>query len=193
MTLAAQLHFDIFSIVITLRSLQLDFFVGYGTVYSLSRVSLHLARLFRRENSSIGLYTKQCHCAQRTTCSLRPVTLQSYYHILETNDLPTLQVMSHTHPAATSSPNFQLIFNNAVKAYGKRTKNDLLAHPLAAQLQECNSPSAILDVLQQQVQDLNQFRMTDERWTKWLDPTVNVLYALSGTLGEGVGLVCLSS
>jgi len=104
--------------------------------------------------------------------------------------------MSHTHPTATSSPNFQLIFNNALKAYEKRTKNDLVTHPLAVQLQECNSPSAILDVLQQQVQDLNQFRMTDEideRWTKWLDPTVNVLYALSGALGEGVGLVCLSS
>jgi hypothetical protein len=27
--------------------------------------------------------------------------------------------------------------------------------------------------------------------TKWLNPTVNVLYALSATLGEGVGLVCL--
>ena len=148
---------------------------------------LHVSR------SSIGQYTRQCCCAQRTTCTLRPVTLQSCYHILETNDLLALQVMSHTHPTATSSPNFQLIFNNALKAYEKRTKNDLVTHPLAVRLQECNSPSAILDVLQQQVQDLNQFRMTDERWTKWLDPTVNVLYALSGALGEGVGLVCLSS
>jgi hypothetical protein len=26
--------------------------------------------------------------------------------------------------------------------------------------------------------------------TKWLNPTVNILYALSGTLGEGVGMVC---
>jgi hypothetical protein len=27
--------------------------------------------------------------------------------------------------------------------------------------------------------------------TKWLDPTINVLYAFSGTLGAGVSLVCL--
>jgi len=98
--------------------------------------------------------------------------------------------MSHTHhAAATSSPNFQLIFNNALKAYEKRTKNDLLAHPLAAQLQACDSPSAVLSVLQQQVQELNQSRSSNERLTNWLDPTVNVLYALSSALGEGVGLV----
>ena len=101
--------------------------------------------------------------------------------------------MSHTSPTATSSPNFQLVFNNALKAYEKRTKNDLVAHPLAAQLQACDSPSAILGVLQQQVEELNQSRSTDERWTKWLDPTVNVLFTLSATLGEGVSLVCLGS
>jgi len=97
--------------------------------------------------------------------------------------------MSHTHPTA----NFQLIFNNALKAYEKRTKNDLVAHPLAAQFQACNSPSAILAVLRQRVQELNQSETTDERWTKWLDPTVNILYSLSATLGEGVGLVRLGS
>jgi hypothetical protein len=99
--------------------------------------------------------------------------------------------MSHTHAAAaTSSPNFQLIFNNALKAYERRTKNDLLAHPLATQLQACDSPNAVLILLQQQVQELNQSRSSDERLTKWLDPTVNVLYIFSGALGEGVGLVC---
>jgi hypothetical protein len=101
--------------------------------------------------------------------------------------------MSHSHHVASTSspkgPNFQLIFNNALKAYEKRTKNDLLAHPLAAQLQACGSPSAVLVVLQQQVQELNQSRSSDERLTNWLDPTVNVLYALSSALGEGVGLV----
>jgi hypothetical protein len=29
--------------------------------------------------------------------------------------------------------------------------------------------------------------------TKWLNPSINVLYALSATLGEGVGLVCLGT
>jgi hypothetical protein len=94
--------------------------------------------------------------------------------------------MSHTHTTSTSS-NFQLIFDNALKAYKKRTKNDLLRHPLAEQLQVCNSSSSILTVLQEQVQELNE---SQRRNTKWLDPTVNVLLAFSGTLGEGVGSVC---
>ena len=102
--------------------------------------------------------------------------------------------MSHSHPTtATSSSNFQLIFNNALKAYEKRTRKDLLAHPLATELQTCNSPGAILAILHQQVQGLDQSRSSDDRWTKWLDPTVNVLYMLSQTLGEGISLVCLKT
>ena len=97
--------------------------------------------------------------------------------------------MSHTHPTGPSSPNFQLIFNNALKAYEKQTNNDILFHPLVADLQACQSPNAILAVLQQQVQELDQSRTSDERLTKWLDPTVNVLYAFSETIGEGVSLV----
>jgi hypothetical protein len=103
--------------------------------------------------------------------------------------------MSQTHPTAasssSSSSNFQPIINNALNKYKSRTKNDLLAHPLAAQLESCNSPSAILLILQEQVQGLDQSRSTDERWTKWLDPTVNVLYAFSSILGSGASLVCL--
>jgi hypothetical protein len=102
--------------------------------------------------------------------------------------------MSHAQSTASSSPkgtNFQLIINNALDKYKKRTKNDLLAHPLAAQLQSCDSPAAILAILHQQVQGSDQSRSSDEQWSRWLDPTINVLYALSSTLGTGVGLVCL--
>ncbi|KAF8494338.1 hypothetical protein F5888DRAFT_652217 [Russula emetica] len=97
--------------------------------------------------------------------------------------------MSHANPSTSSSPNFQLIFNNALKAYEKRTKSDLLAHPLVPQLQDCNSLSAFLAVTHQQVQEFHQSRGADERLTRWLDPTMKVLYSLSETLGEGVSLV----
>jgi hypothetical protein len=100
---------------------------------------------------------------------------------------------SHPIPTASSPSNFQLIFNNALKAYEKRTKNDLLAHPLAVELQDCNSPRKILAVLHRQVQGLDQSLRSDDRWTKWLDPTVNVLHMLSETLGEGIGLVSLKT
>ncbi|KAI0268068.1 hypothetical protein BGY98DRAFT_1180498 [Russula aff. rugulosa BPL654] len=103
--------------------------------------------------------------------------------------------MSHAHPTATASSssnqvsNFQLVINNALDEYKKRTKKDLLAHPLVTDLQSCNTPSAILSVLQHQVQGLDESQRSDDRWTRWLDPTVNVLFTLSSTLGEGVGLV----
>jgi len=97
--------------------------------------------------------------------------------------------MSHTHPTSAESPNFQLIFSNALKAYEKHTKNDLLSHPLAAQLQACQSPTSILAVLQEQVQELKTSQTNDERLTKWLDPTVNVLYVFSETIGDCVSLV----
>jgi hypothetical protein len=94
--------------------------------------------------------------------------------------------MSHTHPTSTSS-NFKPIFDNAVKAYKKRTKNDLLTHPLADRLEACGSASSILTVLQEQVRELNESQRSNQ---KWLDPTVNVLLAFSETVGEGVGSVC---
>jgi len=74
--------------------------------------------------------------------------------------------MFYTH--STSSSNFQLVFNNALKAYEKHTNNDLLAHPLAAELQSCDSLTAILTVLQQQVQDVNLSQRSNEGLTKFL-------------------------
>jgi hypothetical protein len=98
--------------------------------------------------------------------------------------------MSYAHPTSAASSNFQLVFNNALKEYERRTKKDLLVHPLAAQLQSCNSLSSILIALQQQVQEANQSKLKNEKLTEWLDPTVKVLYTFSETLGEVAGLVC---
>ncbi|KAH9029579.1 hypothetical protein EDB85DRAFT_2275985 [Lactarius pseudohatsudake] len=97
--------------------------------------------------------------------------------------------MSQTTSTAAASSRFQEIFNAALKSYQKQTKKDLIAHPLASQLQSCHSTSAILAVLQDQVQEFDQAHSGDERLTKWLIPTVNVLYAFSAAVSEGVGLV----
>jgi hypothetical protein len=80
-----------------------------------------------------------------------------------------------------------------LKVYEKRTNKDLLAHPLATELQNCDSPSKILAVLHQQVQGHGQSLSGDDRWTKWLNPTVNVLCLLSGTLGGSISLVGLNT
>ena len=77
-----------------------------------------------------------------------------------------------------------------MKEYEKKTKKDLLAHPLMAQLQTCNFPTDILAVLRTQFE---QSTSGDDRLTKSLAPIVNVLYAFSGVLGAGVGLVSSNS
>jgi hypothetical protein len=128
-------------------------------------------------------------------CELFPFAqLESQYNKVHasaflSSTLLSSALMFHSHLTASSTSNFQLIINNALKAYEKRTRRDLSAHPLAAQLQACDSLCAILAVFQQQVQGIDQSR-SDVQWTKWLYPTVDVLFALSSTLGTGVGVVC---
>jgi hypothetical protein len=97
--------------------------------------------------------------------------------------------MSKSPPKTTSSTNFQLVFDVALKAYDEKTGNSLLTHPHAAKLQSCNSPPAVLSVLQELVEQFEQNRSSDERLRSWLKPTVNVLYAFSTTIGEGAGSV----
>jgi hypothetical protein len=99
--------------------------------------------------------------------------------------------MSQAHSIASSSSNFQSVFNAALEAYEKKTKCKLISHPLAAQLQSCDSPTAILSVLQDIIQKFDHHRSNDERLTNWLNPTVNVLYAFSDFVGQAVGLVSL--
>jgi hypothetical protein len=100
--------------------------------------------------------------------------------------------MSQTHPSASSSSsNFQPLFNAALDTYEKKTKCKLLTHPLVAQLQACDSPTAVSSVLQDMIQQFDRRRSSDQRLTDWLNPTVNVLSAFSDLIGQGVGLVSL--
>jgi hypothetical protein len=92
-------------------------------------------------------------------------------------------------PTSMSS-NFQLIFDDALKAYKKCTKNALLTHPLADRLEACDSASSIqvLTVLQEQAQELNQSRRGNKSMKDVHSySTVDILDALSETLGNGVG------
>ena len=98
--------------------------------------------------------------------------------------------VTHT-PSTSSSSNFQSIFNAALERYDNKTKNKLFSHPLASQFQSCDSPAVVLSLLQELVQKFDQGRGSYERLNNWLNPMVNVLFALSATLGEGAGLVGL--
>ena len=101
------------------------------------------------------------------------------------------QDLSFAAYCATSSAgtSFEAIFTAALNAYNKQTKNRIASHPLAVHLNSSDSPGGILALLRAQVQAFDNSQKTNEKLTKWLDPTVNVLYAFSAILGNGVGLV----
>jgi len=97
--------------------------------------------------------------------------------------------MSNVPSPSTSRSNLESIFNAALRTYSKKTGKDITSHPLATELQSCDSPDAILALLRRQIPTPDPSQSGDETFAKCLVPTVNVLYTLSDTLGEGVGLV----
>jgi hypothetical protein len=100
--------------------------------------------------------------------------------------------MSQTPSATAEDLNFQSIFNDAVKAYNQKTKRNITEDPLLAELRPCTSGNDILTVLHQRGRVLSASRSSSESLTKWLTPTINVLYAFSATIGGGVGFVSVN-
>jgi hypothetical protein len=90
---------------------------------------------------------------------------------------------------STSHSNFVSIFNAALEIYERKTKRDLASHPFLPSFQSCESSDAVLTVLREQIPAFSQSQNGDGRLTKWVAPTVNVLYSFSATLGGGVGMV----
>ena len=96
--------------------------------------------------------------------------------------------MSQTLIATTSSSNYQSIFDNAIEAYKKKTNKDLRSHPLLDKLQNCDSPNAVLNILYEQIPGFDQSRASDDKLSRWLNPTINVLCTFSGVIGGGISL-----
>ena len=99
------------------------------------------------------------------------------------------RTMSAVPSTSTSHSDFASIFNLSLEKYNRKTKQDLANHPLLPRLQSCNSSQAILTVLREQNPEFNQSHDGADGLTRWVTPTVNVLYSFSATLGGIVGLV----
>jgi len=99
--------------------------------------------------------------------------------------------MSQTRPnsvskaLSNSNSGYQHIFSSALESYKKRTGNDLTSNPLLPRLETCNSPDAVIALLREQIPGFDQSRSDNhsERLSNWLNPTVNVIAAFSGTIG----------
>jgi hypothetical protein len=122
-------------------------------------------------------------------------TLRSPLLISETRAIgttswhPSTSNTSQTISTGQSSTKFDAILAATLKEYKKQTKRDITSNPLATQLHSCESPGAIIEVLRIQVHPFNQSQNADERLTRWLGPTVHVLFVFSETLGNGIGQV----
>ena len=91
----------------------------------------------------------------------------------------------------SSSTALQALFNAALQDYKDKTGNTLTDHPIAEQLETCESVDSITAILQEQAQSFREFRENDGRLMKALKSSVDVLCApsISSAINEAVGLV----
>jgi hypothetical protein len=89
----------------------------------------------------------------------------------------------------SGSAHFQTLFESALKAYEKTTGVTLAQHPLAQQLQSCQSTQEIITLLQGQVQAFDESRR--DKVIKTIKTTLSILTPLSAaaSLADAFGLV----
>ena len=105
-----------------------------------------------------------------------PSTLTLYPSVL-TFLIPLVGDMSDL-----SSSMLQSLFDAALRDYEKQTDMKLIEHPLARQLENCNSVESITAVLQEQARAFTEFRREDDKVMKPLKRVVHVLHAISTNL-----------
>ena len=96
----------------------------------------------------------------------------------------TVQATSST----SSTSNVQLI-SDALLDYANITGIDLSKNPVAAAIEQANSPRAILELLQEREKAFKDYREGNQTLISCLSPAVNTIQAFSGILGEAVSLV----
>jgi hypothetical protein len=91
----------------------------------------------------------------------------------------------------SSSTTLRALFDAALQDYNDKTGNVLSDHPIAKQLETCESVDSIISILQEQARSFREFRENDGRLMKALNSSVDVLCApsISSALNEAVGRV----
>ena len=104
----------------------------------------------------------------------------------------SIATMSHSPGEAAPSSKYEVIFDEALKTYEKKTGKDLKSDPLLRTLEACKSLDETLSELRQQIPGFDQSEDSDNRLTNWVNPVVNVLYIFAQTIGGAIGIVSLS-
>ena len=92
---------------------------------------------------------------------------------------------------SSSSTTFRILFDAALQDYKDKTGNTLIDHPIAKQLETCESVNSIANILQEQARSFREFRENDGRLMKALNSSVDVLCSpsISSALNEAIGLI----
>jgi hypothetical protein len=90
----------------------------------------------------------------------------------------------------SGSSHLRVLFEAALQDYEKQTGIELAKHPLAEQLQVCDTVESITAVFREQTQACSESQGSD-KLMKPLKNVLSVLYKLSATtdLGHSIGLV----
>jgi fungal STAND N-terminal Goodbye domain len=92
-----------------------------------------------------------------------------------------------------SPSNFRLIIDAALDEYTKQTGTDLTQNSFAHKFQHSDSPDHVLGLFQERAKEFKEYRDGNRELINFLKPAVEVLHALSGTLGEAISLVSCPS
>ena len=86
---------------------------------------------------------------------------------------------------------FRSLFESALQDYENQTGIPLANHPLAEQLQNCQSVESVAALLQEKAQAFNEFRGSDKIF-KSLKGVASALSRISATaaFSQAVGVVC---
>ena len=84
--------------------------------------------------------------------------------------------------------NLQSILDAADK-YAQQTGVNLKDNPFTDKVKACDSPTAVLSLLQENLRSFNEYRDKNRKFIECVSPVVQFVHAFSGILGEAGGLV----
>ena len=89
---------------------------------------------------------------------------------------------------SSAMSNFQSIID-AVDKYAEQTGINLKENPFADKVKSCDSPGAVLLLLQENLKAFKDYRDQNRKIIECISPVVQFVHAFSGILGEAAGLV----
>src|ERR1700761_7100565 len=83
---------------------------------------------------------------------------------------------------------FQSVLD-ALDKYAEQTGINLSENPFADKVKSCDSPDAVLGLLQENLKGFKDYRDKNRKFIDFLNPVVQFVHAFSGIMGEVAGLV----